>query len=153
MSVGSLVASGIGILMLIITAYILVGGTLGTAELVVMAQGDLAVQQEIRMRTNIDISATSLDEVGKALYVEVANSGNEPIVNFEHMDVYLVTTGSPVYCSYGTDWSVVGISPDSIHPGQLDPGEVLNLSVTYAADAPTWVQVTTGNGVYDSAYI
>ncbi|RXE55288.1 flagellar protein FlaF [Methanoculleus taiwanensis] len=153
MSVGSLVASGIGILLLVITAYILVGGTLGTAELVVMAQGDLAIQQEMRMRTNIDVAATSLDAAGKVLYVEVENSGNEPIVSFAHMDVYLVTSGSPIYNPYGTNWTVVAISPDQIHPNQLDPGEVLNLSVPYSGDDPTWVQVTTGNGVYDSAYI
>ncbi len=156
MSVGSLVASGIGILLLVITAYVLVGGTLGTAELVVMAQSDLAIQQETRMRTNIDIAATSLDAAEQVLYVEVENSGNEPIVNFAHMDVYLVTSGSPVYYPYGTGedtWQYVAINPDQIHPRQLDPGEVLNLSVLYTGDDPTWVQVTTGNGVYDSAYI
>jgi len=46
----------------------------------------------------------------------------------------------------------VSITPDEVHPGELDPGETLNLSVTYDI-IPTWVQVVTPNGVSGSAYI
>lgn len=43
MSAGPLVASGIGILLLVVTAYVLVGGTLATTEVMVEAQGNLAI--------------------------------------------------------------------------------------------------------------
>jgi len=43
---GTLVASGIGILLLVVTAYVLVGGTLATTEVMVEAQSNLAMYQE-----------------------------------------------------------------------------------------------------------
>jgi archaeal flagellar protein FlaF len=156
MSAGPLVASGIGIILLIITAYVLVGGTLSTTEVMVLAQGDLAIQQETRMRTGIAIDQTLLDMGTSTLYVEVKNTGSEPIVRFEYVDVFITDGSAPVYIPHGSGpgtWSVVAITPDLIHPSQLDPGETLNLSVRYTGDDPVWVQVTTGNGVYDSAYI
>lgn len=155
MSAGPLVASGIGIFLLVVTAYILIGGTLTTTEVMVEAQSNLAAYQETRMRTAIAIQNTTLD--GPTLYVDVKNTGNEPVVNITSIDVYLQNEGEPVYIPYGTDayhWTKVDITPDAIHPGQLDPDETLNLSVTCTeGDNLTWVQVVTPNGVSSSAYI
>ena len=53
MSAGPLIASGIGVILLVATAYVLVGGTLATTEVMVEAQNSLVAQQEIRMRTAI----------------------------------------------------------------------------------------------------
>ncbi|UYU18313.1 flagellar protein FlaF [Methanoculleus submarinus] len=155
MSAGPLVASGIGILLLVVTAYVLIGGTLTTTEVMVEAQSNLAAYQEARMRTAIAIQNTTLD--GTTLYVEVKNTGSEPVVDITSIDVYLQIEGEPVYVPCGNDtyrWSKVSITPDGIHPGELDPGETLNLSVTCTEDANlTWVQVVTGKGVSGSAYI
>ena len=62
MSAGPLVASGIGILLLVVTAYVLVGGTLATTEVMVEAQSNLAMYQEARMRTAIEIQNTTLSD-------------------------------------------------------------------------------------------
>ena len=85
------------------------------------------------------------------------NTGSEPVVDIMSIDVYLQIDGEPVYIPHGNDtlhWSKEYIDPDGVHPGQLDPGETLNLSVTCPTDAtPTWIQVVTPNGVSSSAYI
>ncbi|PKL61772.1 MAG: flagellar protein FlaF [Methanomicrobiales archaeon HGW-Methanomicrobiales-2] len=158
MSAGPLIASGVGILLLVATAYILIGGTLVTTEVMVEAQSNLATYQEARMRTAIAIQNTSIAD--SALFVEVKNTGSEPVVGIPSIDVYLQSGGVPVYIPYGNwsnipygNWSKVNITPDEVHPGELDPGETLNLSVTYQDISPTWVQVVTPNGVSSSAYI
>lgn len=108
------------------------------------------------MRTAIEIQETVIDN--QTLYVKVKNTGSESIVDFPSIDVYLQVEGEPVYVPYGTDlnhWSKVSIEPDGVHPGQIDPGETLTISITYAVGVtpPTWVQVVTPNGVTGSAYI
>nr|WP_303714096.1 flagellar protein FlaF [Methanoculleus marisnigri] len=149
MSAGPLIASGIGILLLVTVAYILIGGTLVTTEVMVEAQSNLATYQEARMRTAIAVQNTSIAD--STLFVEVKNTGSEPVVGVPSIDVYLQSEGVPVYVPFG-NWSKVSITPDEVHPGELDPGETLNLSVTYDI-IPTWVQVVTPNGVSGSAYI
>lgn len=155
MSAGPLVASGVGILLLVATAYVLIGGTLATTEVMVEAQSNLAAYQEARMRTAVAIQNTTIAD--RTLYVEVKNTGSEPVVGISSIDVYLQSGGVPVYIPYedgATHWKRVNITPDEVHPGELDPGETLNLSVTLQDEInPTWVQVVTGNGVASSAYI
>ncbi|MDK2891015.1 MAG: archaeal flagellar protein FlaF [Methanoculleus sp.] len=155
MSAGPLVASGVGILLLVVTAYVLIGGTLATTEVMVEAQSNLATYQEAKMRTAIAIQNTTIAD--GALYVEVMNTGSEPVVDIASIDVYIQSGGVPVYIPYrdgANHWNRVSITPDEVHPGELDPGETLNLSVTYEEGVdPTWVQVVTGNGVSSSAYI
>jgi flagellar protein FlaF len=150
MSAGPLIATGIGVLLLVATAYILIGGALATTEVMVEAQSNLAVNQEVRMRTAIAIQNTTIGD--GTLYVEVANTGSEPIVEIPSMDVYLYAGGTPAYIPFG-DWKKESIIPDDVHPGELDPGETLNLSVDFGDDRPGYVQVVTGNGVSSSAYV
>ncbi len=155
MSAGPLVASGVGILLLVATAYVLIGGTLATTEVMVEAQSNLATYQEAKMRTAIEIQNTTIAD--PTLYVEVMNTGSEPVVEISSIDVYLQSGGVPVYIPYKdgvNHWDRVSIAPDEVHPGELDPGETLNLSVTYQEEInPTWVQIVTPNGVSSSAYI
>lgn len=157
MGSAALIASAFALILLVITAYVVVGGIISAAEIVALAQNEHVEIQESRMRTAISLSGVQLSAGGSPVYVTVENSGNEPIVDFDNMDVFLVFDDSPVYYPRGSatgSWNIVQITPDRIHPGQLDPGEELNLSVQYAGvDTPVWVQVTTPNGVYDSAYI
>jgi len=148
MSAGPLIASGIGVILLVATAYVLVGGTLATTEVMVEAQNSLVVQQEIRMRTAITIQDAAIE--GQTLYVDLKNTGSEPIVDVAAIDVYIYRDGTPHYTG---DWTVVDILPDDIHPGMLDPGETLFLAVRFEGSSPGYVQVVTGNGVSSSAYV
>ena len=157
MSAGPLVASGIGILLLVATAYILVGGTLATTEVVVEAQSNLVMYQEARMRTAIEIQNTAIVD-NETLSVDVKNTGSESIVDIPLIDVYIDIGNAPVYVPYKKEgvnyWNDTGIDPDHIHPGELDPGETLTLSITHEKDAkPIWVQVVTPNGVPSSVYL
>ncbi|KQC03873.1 MAG: hypothetical protein APR53_00400 [Methanoculleus sp. SDB] len=157
MGSASLVASAIALILLLITAYVIVGGTLSTAEIIAFAQHEQAAQQEIRMRTSIEIVSATLTAGASPLVVEVRNVGQEPVSGFDNMEAYLVFADEPVLHPYGSGagyWAYGGIIPDSIHPHQLDPDEVLTMSVAYSGvTAPVWVQVTTDRGVYDSAYV
>ncbi|MCK4270180.1 MAG: hypothetical protein KAW93_06840 [Methanogenium sp.] len=156
----SLIGSAIALVLLILTAYIVIGGILSTTEIVSVAQSDQFHQLETRMRTAIEITDTPI--VGDTiLYINLTNSGGESLLMYKYFDVYTVTgTGEPVYYSYvppasvptAGEWTYISITPDVIHPNELDPGEVMNISVIYTV-IPTWIQITTGNGVYDSVYL
>ncbi|HZD43738.1 MAG TPA: hypothetical protein VE134_06725, partial [Methanomicrobiales archaeon] len=64
--------------------------------------------------------------------------------------------GEPLFYPYGSGpgtWQILTIIPDSIHPGQFDPGETMNISVVFTGSDPLWVQASTSSGVSDSAYI
>jgi archaeal flagellar protein FlaF len=153
MAFASVLTSAIGILLLIITAYVLVGGTLATTETVVNAQTDMAALHVKMLGTSIKIESTNVS--GPAtLDISVRNTGSEPIIDLVHMDVLLMSAGTPpVLYTKDSGWRLDSISPDTVHPQQWDPGEVLNMTVTYTGAGPDWVQVTTGNGAYTSAYI
>ena len=157
MASASLVATAFALIMLIITAYFLVGVVLTTAEVVSTAQRDQINQQEERVRTAIQIINTSIAP-GSILYAEIENTGSVVISGIKYMDIYTISEASnpPTYYVQGTGtttWSQISIKPDIINPGQWDPNEVMNISLSYSGDAPKWIQVTTPNGISDSAYI
>jgi flagellar protein FlaF len=155
MSAGSLIASAVAIIMIVVAAYAVIGGTLVTAEVVADAQSDQFRQQEARLHTAVSIVGYTIG--ASEVYLDVENTGSEPILAFDEMAVFTLVNGSaPVYYAYGEGagtWSWVSIEPDTVHPHSLDPGEVMNISVRYTGGAPEWAQVTTPNGVYDSAYL
>lgn len=156
MGTASLVATAIGILLLIVTAYVLAGGTLSVADAVASAERDAAAQHELRMRTSFQILSAHLSTNVSTLEIDLENTGSEPIGDFEHTDVYLLQDGTPVHYAYGSgtgSWSVVSIQPDEIHPGYLDPGETMTAVISYGGSPPTWFQVTTSSGVSDSDYV
>jgi flagellar protein FlaF len=157
MGLGSLIASAVAIILLVITAYVIIGGTIATAEIVSLAQEEQAHTIQKAMRTSIDIVDVEVDAGASVMYVEVYNAGTEIIADFDSMDVFVIYNAEPWYISPGTGpgtWSPGAIVPDIVHPGQLDPEETVNISVAYAGGVPpAWVQVTTGNGVCASAYV
>ena len=156
MGTASLVATAIGVLLLIITAYVLAGGTITVAEVVATAQRDSVNLHEVRMRTAIEIRSAILETNSSTLFVSVENTGNELLDDYDHTDVFLLMDGIPEHCAYHSGiypWTILSIQPDAIHPGQLDPGEVMNISIPYGESPPTWIQVTTSSGVSDSQYV
>lgn len=153
MAFASVLASAIGILLLIITAYVLVGGTLTTTQTVVNAQADMTSIHVKMLGTTLQIENTNISAPGR-LDLSLLNTGTEPVIDLVHMDVLIKSAGNaPTLKTKDNGWTLVSIVPDTIHPNQWDPGEIMNISVVYSDPPPVWVQVTTGNGAYASSYI
>jgi flagellar protein FlaF len=153
MAAATLIASAVGILILIVTAYVVMGGTVALVEQSVTSQRDLSERQVERIHTSVEITSASKDDLSKVVFLEVENAGEETIPSPGQMAVLLMHTGEPVCYTNSSGAWWYRISPDLIHPKQLDPDEVMNISVTYTREEPTWVKVVTGNGIYDSMYL
>jgi len=161
MAVAEIIGAAVGVLLLVVVAYLLVGGTLSTAETVVMAQKDVTLLQESRLRTNIDITDHTFN--ANTLNFNITNIGSETVTNLPHMDVfsYNRTYG---YSHYQYDstrlmgegfWYVPvdGFENDFIHAEQLDPGVKMWVVLTFSSSEtpeypkPDSIQVTTSNGI------
>ncbi|WP_342675835.1 hypothetical protein [Methanofollis sp. UBA420] len=157
MGAGSLVTAAISIVLLVVVAYAIIGGVLVTADVVATAHKDQVQVQESRLHTSVAIVGHSAD--AGTIYVLVENTGSEPVLTFDRMAVFTaVDNATPVYYLYNPSggpgtWSWVSIQPDTIHPHELDPGETMNISILYEGNQPDWAQVTTPNGISDSAYL
>ena len=161
MGSASLIATAIALVLLIVTAYVVVGAILATSDIVSMSQTERFHIQETRMHTSIDISDITVSQEAHTLDVMVKNNGNEKISKFKYMDIYMIYSGTQPILIPHTDtpgientWYVWQITPDVVHPNELDPGETMTMTVTYTAGiTPIWIKVATPNGVYDSAYV
>ncbi len=119
------------------------------------AQQAAADREAEKIHTRIEIFSVITNVTDARTYIEVNNTGSTVIRDFDHMEVYLLQSGAPrTYTNLSGKWTFT-ISPDTVHPRLLDPDEVANISVSYDQDLgdPSWVKVTTANGVYASAYM
>ncbi|MCX6682227.1 MAG: hypothetical protein NTY71_04500 [Methanoregula sp.] len=145
MAGAEIIGAAIGVLLLVLVGYIMVGSTLTSAEIVASAQKDLTMQNEARLRTAIEISDITIENQASPsillnLKFNLKNSGNEMIGDFNHMDVYVTPKGfSPIYHKLTTvvpsagvaesTWGYISISPDVIHPTMLDPDETMLVEI------------------------
>jgi flagellar protein FlaF len=153
MAVAEIIGAAVGVMLLIIVAYVLVGSVLTTAEVVTNAQKDVTLLQGTRLGTSISLNPTDIDfSPGTELNFSVTNSGNVVITDFAHMDLFVDNSGFQ-HVSYSTScgtlntWCKVAIDPDVIHPNQLDPGEKMWVLATLSGTQLNWFQITTSNGV------
>lgn len=152
MAAASLVATAFGIIIIIITAYVLAGSTLATSEVMTTAQKDMTDLQLRMLGTSLEIGEPPAN-VTSPLSLSLHNTGNEPIQDFEKMDVYLFFPGTgPVLYKYTSDsgdgWWTDGSSIGDFYPTQWDPGETMTIIITYSElSTPLEIQVTTPNGV------
>jgi flagellar protein FlaF len=169
MAGGEVIGAAIGVLLLILVGYVLVGSTLTSAEVVATAQKDLTLQNEARLNTAIQISnaqfSTDVWPQHKCTF-DVQNTGKEIIQDFNNTNIFLQITGlnGPILYKFdkskvGTggdnntlSWSYITISPDTIHPTMFDPGETMSVQINNfnigGAPHPTfYVTMTTANGV------
>jgi flagellar protein FlaF len=160
MAVAGIIGAAVGVLLLIVVAYVVVSATITTAETVSNAQKDLTLQNEMRIRTVFTI--TDPQNSSSIITSNVSNTGTEIISDFTHMDVIVYDTGSNDYqvCTYDSSgsgtpgtWDIANRYQDFIHPFELDPGEKYQIRVATRGSSPKWFQITTGNGVYASAYV
>jgi flagellar protein FlaF len=152
MGAGTVIATAIAITLLIITGYVLIGGTLSTARVVALAQQAAAAKEVEKIHTRIEILNATTNSTDARTYIEVKNTGSVVLGDFDHMEVYLLQGLIPrTFTSIPGNYT---ISPDGVNPGLLDPDEVANISVSYdqTLGDPTWVKVTTANGVSASKY-
>jgi len=169
MGAGTIIATGIAIILLIITGYILIGGVLSTARTVIMAQKSAAEQDAERIHTQLEILNASTNNGTHQTFIEAENTGSEVVGNFGNMEVYLLQDGTPdgtpymymnqsgpFYWTYSicSDGLPYVNCKDMVNPGLLDPGEVVNITVLYdqMKGNATWVKLTTANGVSASRY-
>ncbi|WAC04107.1 MAG: hypothetical protein OS112_06445 [Methanoregula sp.] len=159
MAGAEIIGAAIGVLLLILVGYLMIGSALTTAEVVSSAQKDITLQNEARLQTVFTISGVYSNPV---LTINIINSGSETIGDFNHMDVYVTPSdGSPVYHSFTdtgsgvawSSWSNSGISPDNIHPGMLDPDETMVVTISGFTSPPAAVSVSTATGVTRFAYV
>lgn len=157
MAVAEIIGSAVGVLLLVIVAYILVGGTLSTAETVVTAQKDITMLQESRLQTHVSIDTAVISGDGTSIEFSIINDGNEPILELSHIDFFSYNTTDHeyhhyIYNSEGTPvpetWHVTSFEDAVIHSGQLDPGVTMHgIAILNEGDVPHNIQITTPNGV------
>jgi flagellar protein FlaF len=160
MAVAEIVGAAIGVLLLVVVAYLLVGNVIVTSEIVTTAQKDITLQHESRLRTALNISDQKIS--GNIIKFNVTNTGSETVSDFEHMDVYSYNNSLLGYQHYQYDknnfghagnWTKTQIQNDFVHPNQLDPGEKMWCEAIFIGVNPVWLEIATGNGVYDSDII
>lgn len=156
MAVAEIIGAAIGVLLLVIVAYLIVGGTLSVAETVATAQKDLTVLTESRIRTDFQLNKSEISIEGNGLNFSVTNTGNEVISDYTHIDIYTSDNTGSGYERFTYDpenerspgtWNLVRIDNDYIHPNQIDPGEKAWILAFFAGSDPVWVQVSASNGV------
>ena len=159
MAVAEIIGAAIGVMMLVIVAYMLVGSVLTAAEVVNNAQKDNTLQQEIRIGTNFEIRDKIKTTVAPFfINVSINNTGREVIRDFSRMDIFTYNsdgTGSQHLtpnndCSTHETWCY-RVSGDVI-PKQLDPDKTMWINATLLQPYNS-IRVVTGNGVYDSTTI
>jgi flagellar protein FlaF len=156
-AVAELIGAAIGVLLLVIVAYLLVGSTLSTAETVVTAQKDMTLLNEVRLRTSITVSDEWIDNSSYPNF-NITNNGEEQVMDLPHMDVFSFdkTTGYTRYTYDSTNsgspgtWEIVGFYNDNIHAKQLDPGVTMWIRANAIGESLDDFQFTTNNGI--SAY-
>lgn len=135
MPIGELIGAAIGIILLIIVAYVVVGSILVTSEISISAQRDVSWQNEARLNTQMIISNKNV--VTGNVSLTISNTGNEIISDFSHM--YIVSSTNcnpkPIFYNFSTNgnqntwnsWNIsriyAGALPESQHIGMLDPGK------------------------------
>ncbi len=162
MAVSELIGAAVGVILLVIVAYVVVGSILFAADTMANTQKDLTAQQESRIRTAFSLTDqfNSTDQ-SYIIYANITNTGTEIISDFKHMDVIVYDKESGGYevCIYdeagGTQgtWNIDTTYSEFIHPNELDPGERYRIRVVIKGNQPKWLQVTTANGVYASGFL
>jgi len=160
MALAGIIGTAVGVILLIVVAYVVVGATLTAAETMADAQKDVTLQNQMRIGTAFTI--TNETHNGTIIFTNVTNTGTEIIRDFKHMDILVYSNVSNAYqvCIYTTTesgtqctWSISEYYQEYIHPSELDPGEKYRFRINTVGSSPDWFQITAGNGVYASAFV
>ena len=165
MAGADVIEAAIGITLLLIVSYVVLGSITTAANTVSTAQKDITLQNEARLDTGIVISNVSWTSETSydCLRFNITNIGSEVIGNFNSTNVFVaISTDTPkLYIfdlsssplpGYGRadlgTWAYNSIGPGTVHTGILDPGEIMTIKICYlpTVHPNTLVGVTTSNG-------
>ncbi|MCD1296041.1 hypothetical protein CUJ83_13640 [Methanocella sp. CWC-04] len=168
MGFGTVVATGISIILLLLTAYVLLVGFSGAIDAMTYSIKEVQNMKNDQLKTEVEL--TNIVTSGHNITFELKNSGNIRITNFTMMDMILTfnrtledDTKTTYWLPYRSvpaveenAWTETSIYPDMINPGMLDPGETL-YGRAYINDelwpgSLGWMSITTQNGVSGSSY-
>jgi len=160
MAAAGIIGTAVGVILLIVVAYVVVGATLTAAETMSNAQKDVTLLNQMRIGTAFTIS----DEIHNSsiIYANVTNTGTEIIRDFNHMDILVFDNESGDYrvCTYDKtgggspgSWYISNYYQDFIHTSELDPDEKFQFRINTQGTSPEWFQITSDNGVYASAFV
>ncbi len=175
MGFGTVFASIAFILIIGLSSYLLVTGTLFTMDTMAHSFRELSVMQNSRMRTGIAIVNISVTDIGNysrsMIDVRMNNTGATSVFtpDFKFIDVFIYyeSVNGTFYrwIPYSTnnstelgdnEWTVLGITPDKINPRAFDPDEQMGLRIrVYPAmdeNSTGWLKVVMPNGVSDTGY-
>jgi hypothetical protein len=165
MAGADVIEAAIGISLLLIVSYVVIGSIITAANTVSNTRKDVTLQNEARLDTDIVISNVSWGGTSSDyLHFNITNTGSEVIGNLNATDVFVtISTDTPklykfdlassLSLGYGRadlgTWAYSSIGPDTTHPGMLDPGEMMLVKIyKFPIVHPnTMVGLTTSNGV------
>ena len=161
MAVAEIIGAAVGVLLLVIVAYLLVGGTLSTAETVVAAQKDITQIQEMRLRTHITIDSATHNAT--AITFSITNTGDETISDLSKIDIFSYNETRSEYIHYRYNaaktyaeqtWYDTSFENDVVHASQLDPGVTMHgEAILMSGDRPYNIRIITPNGISAEKFI
>ena len=86
-----IIACAIGVLMLVLIGYVLVGSILASGDSIASAQKDMVILREGQRDTALEISNAKWKNIaGKdLLWFDLKNTGTAPIGDFNHTDMFI----------------------------------------------------------------
>jgi hypothetical protein len=169
MAGADVIEAAIGITLLLIVSYVVVGSITTAADTVSAAQKDMALSQEQRLGTSVmfgdyhyESSYWNGAQTVWPIHFRVLNNGNQIISKPKNMQVMLLHGSNlPLLYNYGsvlgtTTWYYDGYfdidiweTSEIMNPGQWDPGEYIfgQFEVNFQPNNKDWLQVVLENGV------
>jgi archaellum component FlaG (FlaF/FlaG flagellin family) len=155
MAGADVIGAAICITLLVLVSYVVVGSIMTTAGVVSNTQNDMALSQEQRAGTSINIIEANHRPSSHRFDFQIQNTGNQ-IINYTKLEVIVTwDSDAPVFYKngngYSRTWYCLSITPDTTNPTYLDPGEVLVGRIYDGMDVPPdGFGVVTPNGIIDS---
>ena len=152
MAAASIIGSAVGMLLLIIVAYVIVNSVIYSADVVTTAQNSATSLNEVRLNTHMSLNKTLIGLQPEGLHFSVTNDGNEIIYRLDQMQVYTWDGELANYYTYynpsvpGNYWDATTVE-GTYHPNHLNPGEDMTVTVLGLTSIPTKFQITTNNGI------
>jgi hypothetical protein len=107
-----IITSAIGILLLVLVGYVLVGSTLASGNMIASAQKDMTALREDQLNTNITVTYAQLgwyeSQTCHTIDLYIQNAGNT-IIDYKKLNMVIMTqSSSPVFINGSDAVGVIG---------------------------------------------